>query len=356
MAALQCYGGTMPSRHKRQRTRGRASRGRTPPHPDRLRRTAEALEAAGDPGAQVAWRALAERLRTTDRPVAALAALRRSSGGDSLEHALTAGILQDLGLLEPARIEAERARSTARSDSARAVALDVLAGVCLALGEVEQARELVGTLRAEKNPAASLSASVREARLLRLDGDLTGAAGLLSSVEAALPTRGAVAAARASVVAQRAELLRLAGDLDGAHGAASAALRLLSASDAERRAPVFAMLSLQARVALDRGDAVVASSLDPAVAYAAERELRLLHAELLLTRGLCQVAVNRVGAAQDIDQAVVLAKESGARLLEGRVRLRRRQAGLPAAPGDRSRTQLLLAPDRLLSRTLATLA
>ncbi len=110
---------------------------------------------------------------------------------------------------------------------------------------------------------------------------------------------------------------------------------------AGQRQGLFRTEALRLDAALDRGVPVVARSLDTAIDYARDRQLALLEAELLATRGK-----TRTKGGPDFARAIDLAGKSGAVLLEGRARLARRTWG--EAHDDLERTRWCLESDRVL--------
>lgn len=251
-----------------------------------------------------------------------------------------------------ARSAAADAVDAATELPARVLALDVSIGVHLLLGEVDQARTLLGVLKALGLPAAQVAAAFRGARLQRLDGLLDAGIGVLEGVVDGLPAADRrFAAPRAAALQEIAEYQLLAGRIDSARAAHGAATATWARSG--RRPGGFAAEGLGVRIQLACAEPVLPSLLDNGIAFATDRGLPLLGAELRIARGRARVAADVPGASEDFDAAVQAGITSGAPLLEGRARLWRRVAGCPAADGDLATTRLRLAPDRILSRHTA---
>lgn len=260
---------------------------------------------------------------------------------------MLAGVLQDVGQLVPARSAAEDAVRAAADASAHILALDVLIGVLLMLGELGAARARLEELRQAPGPAAALAVTFRTARLERVDGALEQAIARLEAVLEGLPaTDRRFAAPRAAAWQDIAEFHLLAGRLGPAHSALDAAVRAWSRS--RRRPGAFAAEGLSVRLALAQATPVLPESLDNAVDFADQRGLVLLGAELRIARARAGASLGRDAASADFDHAVQVAAEAGAPLLEGRARLWRRVVGCPGDADDVARTRALLAPDRIL--------
>ncbi len=331
---------------KKGRTSGRL-RATTP------EQEAERLHALAEHSGELAdLRAAAEAWRMVDRPLrsmAILARLGKSGGATSLDQALLAGTLQDLGELEASRAAARDSTSSAQSDTERVIAWDVAIGAALLAGDFEMAREGLRKLQSLALPMAQLSAAFREARLLRYDGLLDEAVARLHTVLGWLSaSEPRLAVTRALALHESANIELLRGNLDEAQVQVDAAIETYER--AQRRPGRFLAEGLRVRIALARGEIVLPSTLDNPVAFADERSLKVLGAELRIDRGLAGAAAGRRGAAEDFDAAVAWSRDAGARQLEGVARLRRREAGIAAGPDDLLRTRSLLAEDRVLSK------
>ncbi|HCH65598.1 MAG: hypothetical protein CL927_15565 [Deltaproteobacteria bacterium] len=318
-----------------------------------MRREQEAARRAtlGDSaGARAAWRSAAESWRQCDRPVRAARALAQALSDappDALGSALLAGVLQDVGQVVAAREAAEDAVRAAVEPGARVLALDVLTGILLMLGEVGAARIHLETLRRSPGPAAALAASFRLARFQRLEGDLEGAIAGLESVVHGLPAADRrFAAPRAAALHDIAEFHLLAGRVDAAQSALGIAGRAWAR--ARRRPGAFVAEGLSVRLGLARGLPVLPDVLDNALDFAEQRGLVLLGAELRIARARAAAAVGREGASSDFDRAVEAAKRAQTPLLEGRARLWRRVSGCLGDANDVVRTRELLGADRIL--------
>lgn len=283
------------------------------------------------------------------KAVEALSKALAAGSPDAAGSALLAGVLQDVGQLRAARATAADAVSAAVRPEEEVLALDVFAGVLLVLGDLDSAREPIGTLERIAMPAAQIAAAFRSARLDRLDGMLDRAIGRLVGVVSGLPAADRrFAAPRAAALHEVAELRLLSGDLAGARTSLAAARAAWARSG--RRPGGYAAEGLALRLHLAEGTSLVPSLVDRGIAFAHDRGLVLLGAELRIARGRVRAAQDLAGASEDFDAAVEQARTSEARLLEGRARLWRRVAGCPAADGDLERAKLLLSCDRVLLR------
>jgi tetratricopeptide (TPR) repeat protein len=289
------------------------------------------------------WLSAISAYRRADRPAAALRCLVRLQEVTPLDapHASTAaieraGVVLDLGELGQAIELALHAVETAPSAEMEAVALDLQAGAMMLSGNLAEAEEAI---RHMTGPLGSVAARFRTGQLLRLRGDLPGARKTLLAASEALPVVPETAGAHGQIELDLAELAFVQDDLEEAE------LRLEEASAAfqvaRRRPGLFRTEALRLEVALQRGVSVVARSLDTAIAYARDRQLALLEAELLTTRGKA-----RTKGQPDFDRAVELAEAAGAVLLEGRARYARRRWGQD--PGDSERAKWCLESDRVL--------
>jgi len=301
---------------------------------------------------QQSWAQAGDALRREDRPAAAAKALRQAldllSPSDpaaatrrGAAAAQLAGVLVDAGELIAARdlVRIELARP--QSPGSRTLLQDTLAGTLLALGERVEAEGLIAALAADVPPGARIAVAFREAALHRLSGRLSVADAQLASVVEATADVPAAVGAWSAAVSERAEICLLRGDPAGAETAFSAARA--GWTRAGRRAGVFRAEAGLLRTGLARGGTPLAVGLREPVAYAVERGLPLLEAELRLARGACRAAAGVQGAADDFAAAIGAAEHAGARLLEGRLRLTRRRWGIRMA--DDERTAWCLAPD-----------
>jgi len=312
----------------------------------------EQLATAGGGGA--AWLQAGDALRRADRPAGAVRALTaaQSIGGVNtvLCGALLAGVLVDIGECRRAVTQARRALAAARAPAEAALARDPLIASLLLLGELDAARVEICAL-ARGTPGGRIGACFREAELLKLDGRFTAALerrarGSEACGDAPMLRGPAAAAAQA-----RGEILLLAGSPGPALDALDAALE--GWTQAGRRVGVFGVEAARARARLRAGQLVLPQSLDRPLLFAEERQLRLLEIELCCARGLAAMARNPAAAGRDFTRAVAAASESGARLMEGRARVRWAEAG---ADIDRALTARLLAGDGPWTERLARLA
>ena len=299
------------------------------------------------------WLSAISAYRRGDRPAAALRCLVRLQEltPKDAPHAATAHIEQaavfcDLGELGRAVEASLVAVEVAPSREVEAVALDLRVGALLLGGNVAEAEKAVDHMRrvaARLGPPAQVASQFRVGQILRLQGDLPGAARALGKAQNAVPVREETAGSHGEIELALAELSFVQSDLDETEGhlaEAEAAFQV-----AGQRQGLFRTEALRLDAALDRGVPVVARSLDTAVDYARDRQLALLEAELRTTRGK-----TRAKGGPDFARAIELAENAGAVLLEGRARLARRTWG--EAHDDADRMRWCLESDAVLSARL----
>ncbi len=319
---------------------------------DALVAAAEAALAAGGPpeGIAPAFLAAGDALRRADRPARATRMLQRAvdlaADPDRRANArmLLAGVLADAGQLAAATDVARQLLASLRQPQARVLAHDILASTLLAQGRIAEARGAIEAIAAEAPTLPALP--FRRAALARLDGLLDEADALLAQVLATAPTTAAWRGPRAAAVMERAELALLQDHADEAIAGFGAALAAWGSVG--RRAGAFRAEAGRVRATVAAGRACLPAVLDGPVAYAADRGLPVLEAELRLARGQARATAGLPGGADDLDQAVGLAAEAGAQLHEGRARHLRRRHGRPA--DDLARLRRCLAADRVWAR------
>lgn len=323
----------------------------------------EALEVRALADARERWTQAGDAYRRADRPAKAARALKAaldlSEGDDPRRAHLTAAlasVLIDAGEPVPAEILVREALASAQGLGPRLILLDLLLGSLVMLGRVDEAEgpllelsTLVATLPAAARPLAEATLDFRKAARHRLRGELRPAAALLSAVESRMALRKETTGAAAAAAAELGEIRLLQGDGDGARVALERAARAWTA--AGRRAGLYRCEAALIRAALARGETPISRALDAPVAYAQERGMPLLEAELRLTRGAARARALLRGGEEDLDQAVALAARASAALLEGRARLIRRRCGF--LRDDLSHTRECLKGDAIWSKVAA---
>ena len=106
---------------------------------------------------------------------------------------------------------------------------------------------------------------------------------------------------------------------------------------------VFRAEAAEVRCQVALGQRPLGANLSEPIAYAQERGLPLLEAELRMARGMARTRATVTGADEDFTRGISLAEDAGARLLEGRLRVQRRLSGI--LRDDLERTSWCLAPD-----------
>lgn len=346
----------------RKPRRSRRDRSRRAPDPETvaesLLRAAEAA-LAGDPSAadpaSLAAQCLAagDALRRVDRPVRAARMLQRAvdlstdPGRRTSARLVLAGVLADAGELRATADLARQVLAQPTSADAQLLGHDILAGALLAQGQLADARAVIATLEALAPQLPVLP--FRQAALARLDGQLDRADALLERVLRESPKAPEWRGPRAAAVMERAELALLQGDTAAAVQGFSASLELWAAVG--RRAGAFRAEAGRLRARVEAGDTVLPTVLDNPLAYASQRGLRILEAELLLAQGMALATTDRSAARRALDRATELAEHAGALFLEGRCRLARVLVlGDPLPPNDsadRARLARCLAEDRV---------
>lgn len=304
--------------------------------------------------ARSAWCTAGSCWRRDDRPEQAARALGNAIALDPSAHSPRArielaGVCAALGRLEQGQEQISQALDRPVGDSLQALALDTAIGLCLDRGDRTAAEDRLAELQRVAGPDAALSLGFRQAQIARAQGALEEAEQAVREVGEQLRSRGAPALASLGVRSELAEIALLRGDwedalqlLETASQAAHAGRRIALAWSTEA-----ARLRAQHRAGLH----VMPGTLDRGIAYAAGRGLAPLHAELLLTLGM----VRGERGVEALDVAIELAQTIGARWIAGRARLQRCQ--LRQDPVDCERAQQeLRAHAPLHSRALLALA
>jgi tetratricopeptide (TPR) repeat protein len=246
----------------------------------------------------------------------------------------------DAGSLLDAEAEAEELLDVVKDPKVRPMAMDTVAGLYFATGRVQALRELVEEMEGFEGPMA-LGASFRRAQADALDGeDEAARRGFELCIEGLRDVPGS-AGARAASHGELGGLLRILGQDEEALGHFERAAGLWDA--AARRAGRFLAEAQRARAVLALGGDYVPSALDRPIEFCVERGLLLVEAQLRLARGLCRYKVGMDGAREDLNQAIAMPLECGARLQAGRARLAVASvSGQPEAELARAHRELLV--------------
>ncbi len=286
---------------------------------------------------QHALAAAGDALRRDDRPAAAARLLTRALRVDPDGEAAgvlrvqLAGVLQQAGQLDVAADIACEGLERAADPMQAALARDTLIGTLHALGRLEEADRILDALERSAPEPFLPAVWFRRATRLRMAGRLSEAAERYAAAAQAMAAHPGAAAA---AIMDLAEVALFEGEPERAGARYAQASRLWTA--AGRRSGLYRAEAGLLRVELSAGRSVLPSAMGGPIDFARSRQLPLLLAHLLLARG----AAARSEA--DLSEAVALAEESGAVLLEGRARLVQSRCGLAH---DAERIAALLAPD-----------
>jgi tetratricopeptide (TPR) repeat protein len=291
--------------------------------------------------------------RRADRPAAAARCLQAaldladhtSDPGRVVGQVQLAGVLTDAGQLAAALEIAQAAVSGAPAGPNRAVALDTLMSVRLALGDVAPLQGLLSRLDDSAPASMRCAISFRRAQVYRLQGHLEAAESELADAHQQLTAIPRALGALAATTSLQAEIRLLHDDGEGAIALFENAGRMWTT--AQRRAGLYRSESGLIRANLACGRTRLPSSLTGPIEFARERGLPLLEAELRSTRATAWSRAHVSGAPEEYAAAIGLAAQAGARLMEGRIRLRRRWAGIQMQ--DAMWTQACLAGDVIWS-------
>lgn len=277
---------------------------------------------AGDVGqARLAWEAAGECWRRADRPVDAVGAFEKALALDPeatapVVRARIAGSAADVGRFDLARSLCRTALERAPRGPVRAVVLDTLCGVELAMGDPDQAEHVAETLRAEAEGPIAVAATFRIAQVRQVRGLLDEAeAGMRAALALVEGTPGL-----AGLAAARTELGNIASLRDDLPTALMHYRDAIAAAqEAGRSGLAWHAEAGRVRVQAALGLTPLVARLDPGLALAVERGMAPLRAELLLSRGTA------TGVAADLDLAAEIAARCGMRWTEGRALFARAQ-------------------------------
>ena len=273
-------------------------------------------------GMEASLRAV-DAFRRADQPKRVLESVKRAR---ELVHAPSAqamletyrlAALLDMGLLMDAEAEAEALLDDLSDAQVRPLALDTVAGIYFATGRVRALEELLEEMSVAEGPMV-WGAEFRRSQIAALSGNPTDAeAGFTRCIEGLSGhpgTDGAVAAAWT----EKGGIQRLLGRHDEALDCFERACALWDQSS--RRAGRFLSEAERACAILATGGSYVPAALDKPIAFCVERGLLLLEARLRLARGLCRFHAGQDGSREDLNQAIAIPLEQGARLQAGRAR------------------------------------
>jgi hypothetical protein len=275
----------------------------------------QALVAAGD----AAFRA--------DRPVLALrhlSAARQACDPRtplwSLLGVQVAGILVETGDLQASQAVFAEVDQDGIPPQVRAVLLDTRIGLHLAAGRIRDARTDLTALRRVGEIDAEAAILFREGQVDRVEGRFGEATESLASAVVRIQGEPRFDGPLGAILLELAEVAVFREDFDDATS-------LLDEAEAawcraRRRSGVFRTEAARMRLAacMGTGD-LVTTNLERAITFAAQRELRLLEAELRLARGLCLLPRDQREAVIQLDRVMELAFAAGAPHLAGQARL-----------------------------------
>ena len=286
-----------------------------------------ALAAAGD----AAWRAdlpqLALRCFVRARELCALRAPARGVRGLQM-----AAVFLDLGEFDSAALVLEEGGDEPRAPEFDLVRLDALLGLELVRARVGRAKDLLAELERVAGPFGSPVHLFRQGQIALRQGELDAAVEALSTCAELIGDRLSYQGPFGATLHELAEVAILRGD----HEDALALLDRASAAweRAGRRAGLARVAAARARAVADGGDDPrTAETIAPWLAFAEQRGLRVLEAELQLSLGSAILPREPALARGHLEQAAGLAGRIGALGLRGRalLALHDRPGGDPAA-------------------------
>jgi tetratricopeptide (TPR) repeat protein len=285
------------------------------------------------PEAAVAWDAGGEALRRADQPGEALkafeAALRFSSDENAAAVAIKlAAAASDIGDFELGRKLLEEAAKESKDTILGFVALDSLAGILLATGEIAALRSVVKQLTFAPG-ALRIGSLFRSAQLARLDGDFATSRQLLLSGREALDPIASPAGV-AGIEGELAELAELEGIASEANESFQVAIDKLG--EAARLSLAYRMRAARVRAMVAAGLEVMGQPLNTGIRYAEARRMPILGIDLHLARGMATASYKARPAQADFEHVIRAAEKYNAPFRRGRaqVELARMPGPLPA--------------------------
>jgi hypothetical protein len=304
---------------------------------------------------------VADALRRDDRPAATLKALRRSMdlvdqpALRALQEIQIVGSLMDAGYLDVAEQLARERVAACDAGPVRTIALDTLAGVLMARGDVIGLKGVVARLGEEARGPAAISARFRAAQVARIDGRLGEAAEELGGVAETLANMQGGEGGEAAAWGELGELCLMRGDADHALTFFDKSARAWG--KAGRRVGLFTVEAGRSMAAVASGATTfLPGLLDEPVHYAEERGMPMLEARLRLARGLCRHLSGSEVAEVDLKAAALLADTAGAPWLAGRIRLEGYRYGLLDVDELKTAVEQLTGNQPLYARAVVNLA
>lgn len=286
----------------------------------------------------------ADAFRRDDRPARAARMLRLVPGSRRLmDQIQLAAVLMDAGELRAAADIARDARTLSHEPAEQVLAADTLAGILLAVGEVEAARREVDAITALELPGGEVARRFRQAQLDRLDGAISAATKGWEDLAQMLAPYPQARGPAAACWMELGELHLLLAGL-GFKDQLATAVRCIEQSRAlwaevGRRVGLFRAEAWLLRAEAMAGRAVLPTVINRALAYAEERQLPLLLADLRVCRAVV------TGEPADALTAVALTPE--APLARGRARVVALELGAAADVVDTDAMFMELVPDAL---------
>lgn len=262
--------------------------------------------------------------RRADHPLQVVEAVARAM---ELVHAPSAqGMLRtyrlaallDSGALLEAEAEAEALLDELSDEKVRPLALDTVAGIYLATGRIRALEELLGEMSESEGPLR-WGMVFRRSQVDALSARVAEAEEGFRECIHGLSTHAGTEGAQGAAWAELGGVFTLTQRPEQALEAYSKSCDLWTQSG--RRAGRFLAEAKRACAILATGGSYVPSALDQPIAFCVARGLLLLEAQLRLARGLCRFHAGMDGSREDLNQAVAIPLENGARLQAGRTRL-----------------------------------
>ncbi len=262
-----------------------------------------------------------------DRPALALChltqarqAMEAASPLGSLLGVQIAGVHMELGKPEAARAVLEEVARATPPPHVQAVLLDTRIGLALASGRVGGARADLDALRQVAAVDTDAAVLFRQGQVDRLEGRFPEATEALASAAVLVRDEPRFDGPLGAILLELAQVAVFREDHDDA-------LSLLDEAEAawcraRRRSGILRTEAARLHLAASMGACdLVTGGIVRAIAFAAERELRMLETELHLAGGTALLSQDRAAAARHLRRALAMALDAGAPHLAGRARL-----------------------------------
>lgn len=277
----------------------------------------------------------ADCLRRADRPAPAARLLRDAHDlvDGTLQHRVTvqlAAVLHSVGALSASRDLVMDVVTSSQDPLIKQVALDTLVSILLSQGDTVQARQFVAQLVAIPQQPIS-PAALHQATFLRMRGEYAAAREQFVHVLDVLGDDQHTAGAVAVVWSSMGEVSLFAQNPEQAQQDYQQAC--VHWKRAKRRSGLIRSEAGMLRAALCTPATPITGGLDAGIDFAVDRQLCLLEAHLRLIRAGARHAAS-MDATADVEVALRIARQTGARLLEGRARLGRRALGYTESTVD----------------------